>query len=155
MRKSDPSRTRRTVTRSSRRGLTLLESLIATTILSVVVLAVAAALNASQKLAYEGRQRVMGVNAADDMMVELMTVPYAELKTYNGLTQAPGAMATIDGTAYPETYTNIGRSVEVVAENITEPGMGITVAGVMITVRADDGDHTLAELSAFRPEPQS
>jgi len=135
--------------------LTLLESLIATTILSVVVLAVAAALNASQKLAFEGRQRVMGVNAADDLMIELMTVPYAQIKNYHGLDQAPGEMLTIDGESYPASYAVIGRSVEVVSENITEPGLGITVAGVMITVRSDDGKHTLAEISAFRPEPQS
>lgn len=141
--------------RPSRRGLTLLESLIATTILSVIVLAVAAALNASQKLAYEGRQRVLGVNAADDLMVELMTVPYAQLQAYHGLDQEPGQMSSIDGQAYPQSYQTIGRSAEVVAEHVTEPGLGITVAGLTITVRATDGQYTLAELTVFRPEPQS
>lgn len=140
---------------ATRRGLTLLESLIATTILGVIVLAVAAALNASQKLAFEGQKRVLGVNAADDLMIELMTVPYNQLGRWNGLDQAPGAMLTMDGESYPRAYWSIGRSVTVVPENITEPGIGITVAGMMITVRADDGAHTLAELSVFRPEPQS
>lgn len=141
--------------RRTRRGLTLLECLMASTILSVIVLAVAAALNASQKLAYEGRLRVLGVNAADDLVGELMTVPYEQLPGYHRLDQAPGAMETIDGVEYPDTYASIGRTAEVVAENVTEPGLGITVAGLMITVRTTDGDHTLAELQVFRPEPQS
>lgn len=141
-------------THPSRRGLTLLESLIATTILSVIVLAVAAALNASQKLAYEGRLRVLGVNAADDLMVELMTLSYEQLAGYNGLNQPPGEMASIDGESYPASYQGVGRTASVVPEHITEPGLGITVAGLTVTVRATDGQYTLAELTVFRPEPQ-
>lgn len=140
---------------ATRRGLTMLESLIATVILGVIVLAVAAALNASQKLAFEGQQRVLGVGAVDDMMIELMTLPYNQLSGWNGTRQEVGQMQTMDGHAYTTAFASIGRSVSVVPEQITEPGLGVTVAGLMVTVSADDGKYTLAEVSMFVPEPQS
>lgn len=139
---------------ASRPGLTMLESLIATVILGVIVLAVAAALNASQKLAYEGQQRVLGVGVVDDMMIELMTVEYDDLPSWNGTRQEVGEMETMDGVPYTPAYASIGRTVTVLPEHVTEPGLGVTVAGLMVTVSADDGGHTLAEVSMFVPEPQ-
>jgi len=139
--------------RRRRRGFTLLESMMAATVLGVVVLAVISAVTTAQRLSFEGQKRLLATMAADDFMIELSTVPYHELKTMSQSVQDVGAMTTFDGAAYPGSFWAIGRRVEVEPETVTDPGIGVSINGVRVTVTAFDAGADLVHLTMFVPEP--
>ena len=138
-----------------RRGFTLLESLIALTILTATVLAVGAAISASSQQSIEGQKQILAAMAADDLLAELSALPYDQLITHDGLDQGVGAMETLDTTPYPDTYWLIGRTVSVVETDVTTGDLGVKVRGMLVTVSAYDENRTLSEIQTFIPEPAS
>lgn len=136
-------------------AFTLLESLVATALIGVIVIAVISSVSTAQKLAFEGQKLILASMAADDLMLELVTLPYDELKLKNNLTQSPGSMASLDGQVYPGTFWAIGRTVSVQDETITEPALGVMIKGVRVTVTASDEFRSLATLETFVAEPAS
>ncbi len=134
-------------------GFTLLESLVATTLISVIVIAVISAVMTAQKLSFEGQKLILASMAADDLMLELVTLPYSELQGKDGLTQAPGSITALDGGVYPPTYWAIGRVVSVKNKTITDPALGVMVQGLEVIVVAQDEFRPLATLETFVPEP--
>jgi len=137
------------------RGFTLLESLIALVILGATVLAVGAAVNASSQQSIEGQKQILAAMAADDLLSELSSLPYAELITHDGLDQGIGLMETLELTPYPDTYWLVGRTVSVVETMMGTGGLGVDVRGMLITVSAYDENRTLSQIQAFIPEPAS
>lgn len=135
------------------RGFTLLESLFAATVLGIVVIAVISAISTAQRISFEGQKRLLAAMAADDLMIELATLPYSTLKTKNGLTQAPGAMTTLDGEGYPESFWTIGRSVSVSEKVVTQNDLNVNIKGLEVVVTAVDDSADLVRLEMFVPEP--
>lgn len=125
----------------------------ASAVLASVVLAVAAGMGASQAVAFDGQKRMLASIAANDMMSELATVPYSELLTWNGLSQAVGSMETVDGASYPSTFWSLGRSVEVVVTTMNDGDLGAPVVGAMVTVQVVDESAVMSEVSLFVAEP--
>ena len=150
---SASSRLRRLI--APKRGFTRLESRVATALIGVIVIAVISSVSTAQKLAFEGQKMILASMAADDLMLELVTLPYDELKLKNNLSQSPGSMASLDGQVYPGTFWAIGREVQVQEETITEPTLGVMVKGVRVTVTASDEFRSLATLETFVAEPAS
>jgi prepilin-type N-terminal cleavage/methylation domain-containing protein len=144
---------RRDYPRRRRRGFTLIESLVATALIGVIVIAVISSVSTAQSLAFEGQKMILASMAADDLMLELVTLPYDELKLKHNLTQAPGTITSLDGQVYPGTFWAIGRSAQVVEETITEPTLGVMVKGLRVTVTASDEFRSLATLETFIAEP--
>lgn len=137
------------------RGFTLLESLVATTLIGIIVIAVISSVTAAQQVAFEGQKLILSSMAADDLMLEIITLPYEEIVLRDGLTQAPGAMVSLDGQAYPDTFWAIGRSVTVEQHTITDASLGVKIEGLRITVTAQDEFRALATLETFVAEPAS
>ncbi len=144
---------RRLIRRGSCGGFTLLESLVATTLIGVIVIAVISAVMTAQKLSFEGQKLILASMAADDLMLELVTLPYNELQGKDGLIQAPGSIAALDGGVYPSTYWAIGRAVTVKNKSITDPTLGVMISGLEVIVVAQDEFRPLATLQTFIPEP--
>jgi len=136
-------------------GFTLIEALVASTVLGVVVLAVLSSVSTAHTMSFEGQKRVLAAMAADDLLLELSTLAYADLLTRDEMEQAIGSMATLDGEAYPDTFWAIGRSVAVVETTVTEETLGVSVRGALVTVTAHDEHGALVTLQAFVPEPAS
>src|SRR5690606_30204324 len=137
------------------RAFTLLESLIATTLIGVIVIAVISSVTTAQQMAFEGQKLILASMAADDLLLEIATLPYEEIEEKDGFTQAPGAMVSLDGQKSPPTFWAIGRTVSVVEESLTEPNLGVSVNGLRITVYAHDEHRNLAVLETFIAEPAS
>ena len=125
----------------------------ATGVLSLIVLAVGAAVSAGQQTTFEGKKAVLAAMAADDLLTELSSLSYAQLAVHNGLVQDMGAMASLQGRAYPMTYAPLGRSVEVRDVVIEESETGVRVRGKEIVVAVFDSRRTIVTLEAFIPEP--
>jgi prepilin-type N-terminal cleavage/methylation domain-containing protein len=138
------------------RGFTLLESLIALTILTATVLAVGSAISASSQQSIEGQKQILAAMAADDLLAEMCSLPYAELVLHHGLDQGIGVMETLDGlNPYPDTYWLVGRTMSVVETDMTTGDLGVKVRGMLITVSAYDENRTLSQIQAFVAEPAS
>ncbi len=145
----------KTHTPRSRRGFSLIENLMAAAVLGIIVLAVGLAVSAAQKASQEGKKTVLGAMAADDLMSELRAVAYANLPGYDGMVQDVGALQTLTGDDYPDTYWALGRSVLVEDTQYVEGGLGAVIDGRRIVVAAFDDDRVLVELECFVPEPSS
>lgn len=141
--------------RAATGGFSLLEALMAATVLGVTVLAVISAAVSAQNISFDGQKRILGAIAADDYMVELMTLDYEALQLRHGTVQAPGAMMTVDGVAYPDSFWAIGRTVDVTEETVGEPELGVVVRGLRVVVRCVDDSAELSRLEMFVPEPAS
>jgi len=135
------------------RGFTLLESLVAATLIGVITLAVVSGISAAQRVSFEGQKRILAAMAADDLLLELATVPYSSLLSYDGLTQAPGTMQSISGEAYPGSFWAIGRSVSVRSTDAYEPLLNVVVRGMTVEVTVSDDGADLLMVRTFRPEP--
>jgi len=137
------------------RGLTLLEALIASVILTGMVLATAAALSSTQQNGQFAEDLVQGALAADAKMAEILADDYANFQSYNGIDEAPGTMKTAQGAAFPISFYRIGRRVSVVSKRLTFGGLGgYFIDGLQITITAyDPAGVTLFTESRFAPQP--
>lgn len=137
------------------RGFSLLESLLAVTVLGVVVIAVTSAVTTANALSFEGQKRILAAIAVDDFAIEATTLPYDTLKTLNGTEQKIGQMTTLDGVAYPPLFWSIGREVSVTEQTIQDQGLGVSVKGLVIVIRAVDDHGVIFEAQTFIAEPVS
>ena len=139
-----------------RRAFTLIESLMATGLLLVVVVAVSTAITAGQQQAYEAHQRIAASLAAEELMGRISTENYASLPTWNGHTENVGQLTNMDGTAATSSLQMVGRDVRVVVGLKALNGLDVRVRGATITVRSfNNQGRTLATVTRFVPEPQS
>lgn len=144
---------RRRASGAQRDGFTLLESLIASAVLSLIVLAVGAAVTAGQQASFEARNSVLGAMAGDDLLADLSAIEYAQLGAYDEFTQPVGGIATLAGRPYPNSYDALGRSVTVDEVVLEEPETGARVKGRRIVVTVFDSRRVVASVETFRPEP--
>lgn len=141
--------------RLNRRGFTLIEALVASALLGFITLAVISAVTSAQSLSFEGQKQIVAVMAADDLLTELVTLSYADLKAKDGLDQPIGKMETLTAVPYPPVAWAIGRTVAATEEMVEEPVLKIKVKGLRVIVSARDDFRVLATVETFVPEPAS
>ena len=139
----------------TRSGLTLLEALIASIILTGMVLATASAISSTQQNGQFAEDQVQGALAAEAKLEEILADDYANYLSYNGLVESPGSMITAQGFLYPNTFYRIGRRVSVLSTQKKPPGLGgLVINGLEITVTAFDVDnYDIFTLTRFIPAP--
>ena len=126
----------------------------ASVILGASVMAVISAMSTAQNLALEGQRRVLGAMAANDLMIELATLAYSELRSKQAMNEAPGELTTLDGSKYPGSYWSVGRTATFVEDTVTDAKSGAVIKGVKVTITAVDEASELCSVEAFFPEPQ-
>ncbi|MFG0275074.1 MAG: prepilin-type N-terminal cleavage/methylation domain-containing protein [Phycisphaerales bacterium] len=139
--------------RRTARAFTLLEALIASAVLSLIVLAVGAAVTAGQQASFDARNAVLAAMAGDDLLADLAAVDYAALSDYDEFSQPLGAIATLGGRAYPVSYGALGRSVLVEEVILEEPETSARIRGKRIVVNVFDAQRVVVTVETFRPEP--
>jgi len=136
-------------------GFTLLEVLIASSILAFTTLALVQAVSAGQSQTLDALRRARGTALAEAMLEEVLSKPYADpegettlgpdagesarddfdnLDDYHGHSEAAGAVADAAGAAYPAAYQRYTRSVTVEQETIDIAALGGARAGMRVTV---------------------
>jgi prepilin-type N-terminal cleavage/methylation domain-containing protein len=140
--------------RTSHKGFTLLESLMAAAILLLIVVAVTSAVTAGQQNALEAHLRIAGALAAEELIGRLMLVPYDELPFWNGYDEKPGEMVDGQSTPLPASFNMVGRKAYVTLTLQTVPGVDVKVLGRTVRVEARDLDNRMiVELHRFVPQP--
>jgi len=156
------------------RGLTIVECLIAMTILAVVVLVTAHTLAAGHEHVHYGDRRSAAVRLGRDMLEEIASRSFRDLVTptnfgpetgettradfddvddYHGYAQAAGSLTDFAGNAYPASDQSFARSVTVTAGTQTVTALSRTFSGVsvVVTVRARNGEQW--QFTRFIPDP--
>ena len=141
---------------TGRRGLTLVESLLASALLLTVVTAVLSALSAGYQHAREAQGLVTASLAAEQLMARVSSENYASIPDWNGWDESPGSLVDESESALPELFALVGRRVVVDSDAYTMETLQIIVSGVTITIESyDETGRVLARLVRFIPEPQA
>ena len=137
-----------------RRGLTLIESVIATAMLAVAITAIFSALAAGQSHARVAADDLAGSVAAETMMDRILhESPSTDPLEWNGHQEPPGSMTDHTGRPLPGITSNVGRRV-VVARIDRRLGDGPSLEGRLVQVHAfDRQDRDLTVLQRWIPVP--
>jgi hypothetical protein len=141
------------IPRTRRRGLTLIESLIASAILLMSVLALTTAIAAGQASAIEGQKLLLGSMAVDDLLSELWAAPYDDLPKYDETSDPVGSITSLDGESYPDSFWMLGRRVEVDDLDVKSVETGVIVRGRILRVTVFDTDRDLVSAELFVAQP--
>jgi prepilin-type N-terminal cleavage/methylation domain-containing protein len=155
-----------------RGGLTLVECMIATGILSVAVLAVSEAIVAGHAHSRTAVQSAEAADLASTLMEEILALPYHDPQgpaafgpdagestrlqfdncdDFHGLGEEAGALHDALGTLLPSDLQNYARSVTAAYTTLNVTGLG-SVNGLNVQVRVTDGAQTWT-INRFIPEP--
>lgn len=146
-------KTRRT--HHTQRGFTLLESMLAASLLFVITVAVLSAITAGQQHAYEAHVRIAGTLAAEELMGRLSAEEYSVLAKWDNHSESVGNMVDAEGDPLPSMFVMLGRRVDITTTLVTLPN-GVKVRGRNVTVECFDRDNrVVATVQQFIPEPMS
>ena len=137
------------------RGFTLLEVLVASSILSFAVLALVQAVAAGQSQTFDSLKRARATALAESLLEEVLSKPYDDpqgeatfgpdpgestrddldnIDDYHGYADTAGSLADSAGVIYPTTFQKYDRSVSVQAQTQTIAALGGAHTGVLVTV---------------------
>jgi Tfp pilus assembly protein PilV len=159
--------------RTVRRGLTLIESVLAMVLVPMAVLTIALAVTAGQSQAVGALRQARATMLAEALMEEILALPYSDpdgdpqgigpdptenqrsdydnMDDYCGEDADPGGVVDADGNAYPESMQRFARSVSCSATTLNVLGVDTTGLEATVTV-TDDGD-IVAEVTRFVTDP--
>lgn len=163
--------------RTLNHGFTLVEVLMAASVLGFAVIALVQAVWAGQMNTYEAIHEARAHSLAEAMIDEVLSLPYSDpdetsspgpetdetIRThfdnaddYHGYTDAAGSIVDADAVLYPAAYQVFTRTVSAQYDTQTVTGFGTNpVIGLTVTVTVQDLDGRFWVLSRFIREPQS
>ena len=140
----------------ARRGLTLIESLIAAVLLVTVVTAVLGALSAGHQHAIEAKRLVTASLAAEQLMARIAASPYQSIGGWDGWAEDPGDAHAADDEPMPSIFDLVGRRVSITNSQHPIDQLQVVVQGVTVTIESyDTSGRILTRLVRFIPEPQA
>ena len=141
---------------SLRRGIALLEVMIAVGILTFAVTAITSAIVAGQQQSLEAREKIVASVAAESLLSRITQVPWETIDSWDGYTEDVGTITDPTGVAVGGDWDRIGRIVTVIAGEVQITPIEVFIVGRIITVSSFTKDgRTLATIERFVPEPQS
>ncbi|WP_428389662.1 type IV pilus modification PilV family protein [Mucisphaera sp.] len=154
-----------------RRAFTLLETLIAASILAIITLALTQAMAAGHMQTNAALEQARATTLLEAMIEEALILPYptgtaptgvlpptrnafTDLRQYHDYTEAPGTLVDHAGTTLPLPYQNFQRTVTI-AENTTTAiaDLGITLTGLTVVVQVSLPDGRNWSAGRFIPDP--
>lgn len=144
--------------------MSLIDALLAMTILAVVMLGVTYATTAGHQHLQHGDAALRSVRLAEQLMEEIISRPYHGsggtarstwvIADYDGFTEQPGNLRDFAGEACDAEDQRFGRSVGVEPVTHTLAGLGgFTVSGLRITVTVTSPRGQQQAIQRFVPEP--
>tara|TARA_R110002073_G_scaffold336260_1_gene531290 strand:+ start:17084 stop:17584 length:501 start_codon:yes stop_codon:yes gene_type:complete len=150
---------------TQKRGLSILECLIATMILSIVVLSLAPVLSAGRSNLEYGEMSIRGIRIGEHLLEEIHVRDYSAigstrkdwgLDDYHGFSDTPGAVTDFAGTLYDMKDQIFTRSVAVNSDSVVLPELGgITVDGKRVTITINGPHDNEWVLTKFIREPHT
>ena len=139
--------------RHASRGFSLVESLVAVSILALVFTAIAASIGAGSATAGEARQSIAASLATDELLIEVLATSWDEMPSWHGFEETAGESKAPDGQM-ELARKNLLRSVSISEESIRLEPVGIEMNGRLVRVTTTDSNgRTVIELERFVPNP--
>ncbi|MCP4593938.1 MAG: hypothetical protein GY842_24665 [bacterium] len=157
--------------RTHRRGLTLIEALLATVVLAFTSIAVTQAVVVGQMQTMDALRRARALEMAEALVDEVLRLPYADpngtggevgrtnfddVADYHGFSEATGTLSDLSGTAYASPYQGFSRAVTVVAAGgggISVTEFGDPLPGLVVSVTVQDSAGATWTLTRFKAQP--
>jgi hypothetical protein len=133
----------------------LVESLIASAVLTLVVLAVLSSIVAGQANASQALHTQRAVRLAEEMIERILAVPYGNIASFNGYQESPGGIKDIAGSLYPSDYQVFRRQVATQSLSQSVGGLGSPITGTTVTVTVEDAKGLRWVVTRFVPQPVS
>ena len=158
------------------RGFTLAESLMATAVLALAVLAITQAIVSGQMQTYEALHDQRAVSLGEALVEEVLALPYADPEgaagagpdtgesnrsrfdnadDFEGFSESIGSVVDAAGNAYGKLFQRFGRSVAAKYGQQTVSGFADPIDGLAVTVTVTDDRGLTWTLSRFIAEPAS
>ena len=139
-----------------RRGLALLEAVIAVGILTVSVAAITSAIVSGQQQSLQSRSTIVASIAAESMLATLSQEPWETIDSWHGYSEGVGEIVDATGMSIGGDWNAIGRKVAVIETDLFVDTLQVFITGrtVSVTVFGKDG-RELASVDRFIPEPKS
>ena len=137
------------------RGFSLIESVLALSILAITFTAIASAIGAGTSSALEQRDQVTATLATEELLAVILGAEWGDLATWDGFEEAPGESLAPDGSETP-SRARIWRSASVSEHTMQLEPAGRTLEGRMIriTTRSMEG-RVLMSVERFVPDPNA
>jgi hypothetical protein len=141
---------------NARRGLALLEVMIAVGILTFAVSAITTAIVAGQQHSLEAREKIIASIAAESLMSQLSQEQWETMDSWHGYTEEVGTISDPTGVDLEGDWNRIGRNVSVIDSEIFVESLEVYIIGRTIEVNTFTSDgRILTTVERFIPEPQS
>lgn len=133
--------------------MTLVESVLATGILAIAVLALTEAVVRGQTLTYEALHSGRAIALINGKFEEILAEPYDNMSIFDGQSEAAGTLQSANGTAYDTTYQRFSRSCQITADTVSVAAFGEVVAGMRVEVTVTDDRGLVWSVDRFVPQP--
>ncbi len=141
---------------TQKRGLALLEVMIAVGLLTAAVASITSAIVAGQQQSLEAKTAIIANVAAESLLSQLSQEPWETIDSWHGYTEDVGTIVDQTGMSIGDAWDSIGRSVSIAESEMFIEPLQIFIVGRTVTVTTFDQDNqTLISLERFIPEPQS
>lgn len=139
-----------------KRGLALLEVMIAVGLLMVAVASITTAIVAGQQQSLAAKTSIIASVAAESLLSQISQEPWDSIDSWHGYTEEVGTIVDPTGMSISGDWDSIGRNVSIAESDMFIEPLQIFIVGRKVTVITFDQDHqTLISLERFIPEPQS
>lgn len=143
--------------RTSRRGVTLIECMVAIIIVTIAVLSASMSIQHGILAQEDALRLSLAASAAESRLTELLVREYDQM-TPSTTSEAVGAMmAPMGSNDLPADYASLGRQTQIADDSIAIPGYtGLLLEGKMLTIEVFDSeggqDRELVRIRRFRPK---
>jgi hypothetical protein len=139
-----------------RKGIALLEVMIAVGLLTLAVSSITQAIVAAQQQNLEVRERIVASIAAESLLSQIGESEWNALDTWHGFKEEVGSLTDPTGLPLEGDWNQIGRAVHITPTEIFIDELQIYITGKTINVVAfTKNGRELANLKRFIAEPSS
>jgi hypothetical protein len=138
-----------------RRGIALLEVMIAVGILTFAVASITSAIVAGQQHSLEAREKIVGSVAAESLLSQISQVPWETIDQWHGYVEEVGTITDPTGIPLEGDWNRIGRKATVILDEVQIAPLEVFIVGRTITVSSFTQEgRILSTIERFIPEPQ-
>ena len=139
---------------SADRGLTLVESIVASAILAVAITAVFSAVASGRAHAEVAADELAATVAAEDLLARVLGSDPDRIDDWNGHEEAPGELVDAEGVRLAPAMQRVGRRVRIEeSERTLFESVGIPGRSIVVEI-FDREERTTGSLSRWIPDPE-
>ena len=140
----------------ARRGIALLEVMIAVGLLTIAVGSITQAIVSAQQQNLEARERIVASITAESLLSHIGEQPWEELDSWDGFREELGTLTDPSGVPLSGDWEHVGRKVHVDPAEVFVDELQIYITGRTINVIVfTEGGRELSNLERFIAEPSS